>query len=49
MNNESNIPSSGGIDWERAAAVLFCLIAAGAAVYFAGKYVVGVALPFLFA
>lgn len=37
------------ISWERTASVLFCIICAGALIYFAGKYVVGFALPFVFA
>ena len=40
---------NGTISWENLAAKLFCLICAGAAIYFAGKYVVGFAMPFLFA
>ena len=38
-----------GINWEVTAARLFCLLVLFAAVYFAGKYVVGFALPFIFA
>ena len=48
MNTGNNIRDT-GTDWQGIAAKLFCLICALAAIYFAGKYVLRLALPFLFA
>ena len=37
------------IDWQKTASVLFCALVAAGAIFWIGKYVVTIALPFLIA
>lgn len=48
MNGEKhNIPDERSADWEARAAKLFCILCAAAGIYLAGKYLLGIFLPFL--